>query len=85
MAATAPDALGGVDVSMRLLRRVAAYRRIGLPKRNQTDAVRFYTRRPLIGAAVGVMEGAQLLSNRADLRMKYLAGLYASSLIGCPF
>lgn len=71
---------------MRLLRRLLAY----LPvlrraTRNQTDLMKYLVRRPAILGAVGAYETATLLSNRVDVRMKYLAGLRTSSLIGCPF
>lgn len=71
---------------MRLLTRLLAYARV-LTKanRNQTDALKYIVRRPAVGAAIGAMEGAQLFSNRVDLRVKYLAGVHASALIGCPF
>ena len=71
---------------MRLLRRLRAYGRV-LPKasRNRTDAFRYLVRRPAIMAAVGTYETAVLFSNRVDTRVKALAGIKASSLIGCPF
>jgi len=71
---------------MRLLLRLRAYRRVlGKASRNQTDLMKYLVRRPAILGAVGVYETATLFSNRVDVRMKYLAGLRTSSLIGCPF
>lgn len=71
---------------MRLLLRLRAYARImRKATRNQTDATKYLVRRPAIMAAVGVYEAAVLFSNRVDVRAKYLAGMRASSLIGCPF
>lgn len=71
---------------MRLLRRLAAYTRIiGKATRNRTDAARYLVRRPAILAAIGAYETAVMISNRVDVRTKYLAGMRASSLIGCPF
>lgn len=71
---------------MRLLRRLVAYFRImRKATRNQTDATKYLVRRPAIMAAVGAYETAVLFSNRVDLRTKYLAGVRASSLVGCPF
>lgn len=71
---------------MRLLRRLAAYFRImRKATRNQADATKYLVRRPAIMAAVTAYETAVLFSNRVDLRAKYLAGVRASSLIGCPF
>lgn len=71
---------------MRLLRRLWAYGKV-LPRasRNRTDFVRYLIRRPAIMAAVGTYETAVLFSNRVDTRVKALAGIKASSLIGCPF
>jgi hypothetical protein len=68
----------------RLARRVAAYRKLR-PRRNTTDATKYLARSPLVGAAVGFYEGAILFSNKVDTRAKYLATVYTSSLIGCPF
>jgi hypothetical protein len=42
-------------------------------------------KRPTILAAVSTYETALLVSNRIDGRLKALAMLKASSLIGCPF
>jgi hypothetical protein len=71
---------------MRLLRRLLAYARI-LPngRRNRTDALRYLIRRPALLAAIGAYETAVLASNRVDPRLKYLAVLKSSSLVGCPF
>ena len=71
---------------MRLLRRLLAYARI-FPhgRRNATDALRFLVRRPALLAAISGYEVGVLLSNRVDPRLKYLAGLKAASLTGCPF
>ncbi|HEV7886966.1 MAG TPA: hypothetical protein VGO92_05370 [Acidimicrobiales bacterium] len=71
---------------MRLWRRLAAYFRVlGKANRNQTDLVRHLARRPAIGLAVGVYETAVMFSNRVEPRLKYLATVRASSLVGCPF
>ena len=71
---------------MRLLRRLLAYRRIiRKATRNQSDLMKYLVRRPAILSAIGAYEAATLFSNRVDIRMKYLAGLRTSSLIGCPF
>jgi hypothetical protein len=40
---------------------------------------------PAIMAAVGTYETALLLSDRVDSRLKALASLKASALVGCPF
>jgi hypothetical protein len=42
-------------------------------------------KRPAILAAEGTYETALLVSGRMDARLKALAALKTSSLIGCPF
>ena len=56
----------------------ARYRRI-------PDLLRLLVKRPAILAAVGTYESALLASGRLDGRLKTLASIKASSLIGCPF
>ncbi len=71
---------------MKLLKRLLAYARImRKANRNQTDAVKYLARRPALATAIGAFEMATMFSNRTDLRLKYLAGMRASALIGCPF
>ncbi|MDQ3913112.1 MAG: hypothetical protein M3305_15350 [Actinomycetota bacterium] len=53
--------------------------------RRVPDLLRLLVKRPTILAAVGAYETALLVSNRVDGRLKALAMLKASSLIGCPF
>jgi alkylhydroperoxidase family enzyme len=54
-------------------------------KRNRTDLLRYLLRRPTLLAAMMGYETALLLSSRADDRLKLLAQLKTSALIGCPF
>jgi hypothetical protein len=54
-------------------------------RRSATDALRYLIRRPALLAAIGGYETALLASNRVDPRLKQLAVLKASSIIGCPF
>lgn len=71
---------------MRLARRLtatAAVLRRG--RRNRTDLLRYLVRRPALLTAVSAYEGALMVSNRADARLKYLATLRVSSLVGCPY
>lgn len=49
------------------------------------DLPRLLIKRPAIAAAVGTYETALLVSGRVDGRIKALAMLKASSLVGCPF
>ncbi len=71
---------------MRLLKRMIAYARIARgARRNRTDLSRWLVRRPMLLGAVSGYELAVLVSNRTHPRLKYLAALKASSLVGCPF
>ncbi|BBL79717.1 hypothetical protein RxyAA322_15710 [Rubrobacter xylanophilus] len=49
------------------------------------DLVRLLIQRPAILAAVGSYESALLVSGRVEGRIKALAELKTSSLVGCPF
>ena len=53
--------------------------------RRVPDLLRLLLKRPAILAAVGTYETAYLLSGRVESRLKTLALLKTSSLIGCPF
>jgi hypothetical protein len=70
----------------KLTRKIAVYLRV-LPRasRHRLDLVGWMGRRPQLLAGIGAYEGALLASNRADDRLKLLAQLRVSSLIGCPF
>ncbi len=61
-------------------RRLPRYRESPL-----TDLLRLLVKRPAILTAVGTYETALLISGQVDSRLKMLASLKASSLIGCPF
>jgi hypothetical protein len=71
---------------MGLVSKVRAYASV-LPraKRNRTELVGLYVRRPALGLGVGAMEAAQLANGKVDMRLKALASLKTSSRIGCPF
>lgn len=71
---------------MRFLREVWAYLHV-LPraKRNRADLVRFLIRRPALAVVVGAHEAAWFVTNRVEPRLKALASLRVSSMIGCPF
>jgi hypothetical protein len=71
---------------VRLLHRFAAYfRTMAKAKRNKNDLTRYIVRRPALAAAIAGYETAILVSNRVEPRLKYLASVRTSSLIGCPF
>ncbi len=69
------------------LDKVSAYGKVfaRIRVRRIPDLLRLLMKRPTILAAVGTYETALLASNRVDGRLKALAMLKASSLIGCPF
>ena len=54
-------------------------------KRNRTDLIRYLIRRPALLVGVGTYETALLASGAVDSRLKALAQIKASSLVGCPF
>jgi hypothetical protein len=60
-------------------------RRLPRYRESPDDLLRLLVKRPTILAAVGVYETALLISGRVDGRLKSLAMLKVSSLVGCPF
>jgi hypothetical protein len=71
---------------MRTLRKLVAQLRVlASARRNRTDLLRYLIRRPALLAAVSGYETALLVSSRADTRLKGLAQVKVSELIGCPF
>jgi hypothetical protein len=60
-------------------------RRLPRYHESPTDLLRLLVKRPAVLAAVGTYETALLISGRVDGRLKSLAMLKASSLVGCPF
>ncbi len=53
--------------------------------RRVPDLVRLLAKRPMIMAGVGAYETALVASGRVGVRLKTLAQIKASSLVGCPF
>jgi hypothetical protein len=49
------------------------------------DLFRLLLKRPAILMGVGTYESALLVSGKADSRLKMLATIKTSSLVGCPF
>jgi hypothetical protein len=68
-----------------LAKLVAEFRVLVRARRNRSDLLRYLVRRPALLAAVGGYESALVLSSRAGTRLKLLAQIKTSSLIGCPF
>ncbi len=60
-------------------------RRLPHYRESPADLLRLLVKRPAILAAVGTYETALLASSRTDSRLKALAILKVSSLVGCPF
>lgn len=60
-------------------------RRLPRYRESPADLLRLLVKRTTILAAVGAYETALLISGRVDGRLKSLAMLKASSLVGCPF
>jgi hypothetical protein len=58
---------------------------ISRARRNRMDALRYLIRRPALLAAMMGYETALLLSSQAENRLRLLAQVKASTLIGCPF
>ena len=71
-------------MSSRLLGRLKGLASLR-PRRFDTYIFRLLFRRPAFLVGVGAFEAADLLSNRVEPKVKYLATLKTSSLIGCPF
>jgi alkylhydroperoxidase family enzyme len=71
---------------MRTLRKIIAEVRVlTRARRNRSDLLRYLIRRPAILMAVSTYEGSLLVSSRADTRLKALAQVKTSALVGCPF
>jgi len=58
-----------------------------LPRYRETpaDLLRLLLKRPALLGAVGTYETALMISGQVDSRLKVLASLKSSALIGCPF
>ncbi|MGH9083541.1 MAG: hypothetical protein ACRDY3_01325 [Acidimicrobiales bacterium] len=70
-------ALANVRALGRVLRRTR-YERM-------PEAVRLLARRPAIAFGVGAFETGLMASGRVEGRLKALAEIKTSALIGCPF
>ena len=71
-------------MSSRLLQRLKGLASLR-PRRLDTYIFRLLFRRPAFLLGVSAFETAVLLSNRVEPKVKYLATIKTSSLIGCPF
>ena len=70
---------------MRLLEKLRAYGKVLRSAKRPIETMRLLRRRPALMMAVNGYEMALLASSRVDARLKALAQIKTSALIGCPF
>ncbi len=70
---------------MGLIARLKAYAGVMRRARRPNEVLRLLRRRPALLLAVGAYETALLVSGRVESRLKALAQLKTSALVGCPF
>lgn len=70
---------------MRMLAKLRAYARVMRRAQRPIATLRLLRRRPALLFGVNAFEGALLASSRVDTRLKALAQIKTSALIGCPF
>lgn len=70
---------------MGFLARLSAFLRVMRRKKRPLDALRLLRQRPALMLAVNSFETALMASGRAPTRLKALARVKTSALIGCPF
>lgn len=72
---------------MGVIANLRAYARVlrGTRYSEVPQLVRILRRRPAIALGVSVYETGLMMSGRVEGRLKALAAVKASSLIGCPF
>jgi hypothetical protein len=70
---------------MGLLKKLGMYRNILARAQRQPATVRLLKQRPALMLGVGAFELGLMVSGRMDERLKTLALIKTSALIGCPF
>lgn len=70
---------------MKLGAKLKAYARVMKRAKRPMDNYRLLRKRPALFVAVNMFETALLVSSRVDARLKSLAQIKTSALIGCPF
>jgi hypothetical protein len=70
---------------VRLLEKLRAYGKVLRSAKRPIETMRLLRRRPALMMAVNGYEMALLASSRVDARLKALAQIKTSALIGCPF
>ena len=70
---------------MKLMEKLKAYSRVMRRAKRPMEVLRLLRKRPALFIAVNTYETALMLSGRVDVRLKSLAQIKTSALIGCPF
>jgi hypothetical protein len=70
---------------MGLIAKLRAYARVMRRAKGPMDAMRLLRQRPALLLGVTGFEMAQMVSGSVDARLKALAQIKTSALIGCPF
>jgi alkylhydroperoxidase family enzyme len=70
---------------MGLTARLMAFLRVMRRKKRPMETLRLLRRRPALLLGVNAFETALLASGRVQSRLKALAQIKTSALIGCPF
>lgn len=72
---------------MALMQKLRAYATTFRNRRRDRpfDLIRLLRRRPALLLGVNAFEMAQLAAGRVDARLKALAQVKTSALVGCPF
>jgi hypothetical protein len=70
---------------MTLVERLKAYTRVMRRAKRPMEVLRLLRKRPALFVAVNTYETALMLSGRVEVRLKALAQIKTSALIGCPF
>jgi hypothetical protein len=70
---------------MGLLARLKAYAGVMRQAKRPNQALRLIRRRPALLLAASGYETALLVSGRVESRLKALAQIKTSALVGCPF
>ena len=70
---------------MGLIARLRAYRGVLRRAKRPNQALRLLRRRPALLLGAGAYEAGLMASGRVEARLKALAQLKTSALVGCPF
>ncbi len=70
---------------MGYIARLSAFLRVMRRKKRPVDAMRLLRQRPVLLLAVNSFETALMANGRAPARLKALARVKTSALIGCSF